>query len=158
MRNYLRILLFGFAVHFIAGVILIAFNVSNQYKEQRDFVILADKVGDPTLLTIFRVDPNGQNLRGPGSCLVDGNKLYTPWNVSVFTEAKIGDVLRRFHYTDYYEIFGKVIFQNCYEAFLPVKAVSLYPDMNYWPFRKNDLSQNDPDHDNIFKLTQSQRQ
>jgi len=40
---------------------------------------------------------------------------------------------------------------------MPVKIVSLYPDMNYWPFKKGSLNENDPDYKNIEKLTKYQR-
>ncbi len=141
----------------VLGLMFFVINISHLgFEKEKDFVILADKVGNPTLMTTFRVDPNGRD-KDPNYCSVGGDKLYTPWNVSIFTEAKVGDVLKRYHYTNFYRILGKTILQDCYETFLPVKIVSLYPDMNYWPFRKDDLVKNDPDYDRISKLTKSQR-
>ncbi len=141
----------------VAGLLFFAINISHQFKEEQDFVILADKVGNPTLMTTFRVDPAGHENKDSNHCSVGGDKLYTPWNVSVFTAASVGDVLRRYHHTDFYRIFGKTILQDCYDAFLPVKIVSLFPDMNYWPFKKDSLTKNDPDYDRIFQLSKSQQ-
>lgn len=139
------------------GLIFFAINKSHRFEEEKDFVILADKVGDPVIMTTFRVEPSGHE-KNPNYCSVGGDKLYTPWNVSVFTEAKAGDVLRRYHYTSSYQILGKTVLRDCYEMFMPIKIVSLYPDMNYWPFREDDLAKNDPDYEKISKLTESQRQ
>ena len=141
----------------VVGLMFFAIHKSNHFEEERGFVILADKVGHPAIMTIFRVDPNERRKKDPNYCSVGGDKLYTPWNVSVFTEAKVGDVLRRYRHTYSYRILGKTILQDCYEGFIPVKTVFLYPDMNYWPFRKDDLAKNDPDYDRISKLTRSQR-
>ena len=107
-------------------------------------------------MTIFRVDPNGRENKDSNRCATEGNKFYTPWNISVFTAANIGDVLRRYHYTKSYQIFGKTILQDCYDTFLPVKIVSLYPDMNYWPFRKGDLNKNNPDYSRVLQLSPHQ--
>ncbi len=156
----MRFIRFGLvcaAIVVVAGLMFFAINKSYQFKEERDFVILADKIGNPTVMTTFRVDPNGRENKDSNYCHVGGDKLYTHWNVSVFTAAGVGDVLRRYHYTDSYRIFGKTILQDCYEIFMPVKLVFLYPDMNYWPFRKDDLNKNDPDYDRISKLTKSQQ-
>lgn len=155
----MRPTLFRFTYVFcLVGFLFFVIHKSYHFEEERDFVILADKVGHPAIMTIFRVDPNERSKKDPNYCSVGGDKLYTPWNVSVFTEAKIGDVLRRYHHTYSYRILGKIILQDCYEGFIPVKTVSLYPDMNYWPFRKDDLGKNDPDYGRISELTRSQRQ
>ncbi len=142
----------------VSGLMFFTISKSYHFQEDKDFVILADKVGNPAIMTTFRVGPNGHGSKDPNYCSVGGDKLYTPWNTSVFTEAKAGDVLRRYHYTTSYQVLGKTILQDCFEMFMPVKIVSLYPDMNYWPFRKDDLDKNDPDYDRISKLTKSQRQ
>lgn len=155
----MRSFLFKFACLCVAfELIFFAINKSHRFEEEKDFVILADKVGDPVVMTTFRVNPNGHENRNQNYCFVGGDKLYTPWNVSVFTEARAGDVLRRYHHTSSYQILGKTVLRNCYEIFMPIKKVSLYPDMNYWPFRKDDLDKNDPDYSKISKLTESQRQ
>ena len=142
----------------VLGLMFFAIHKSYHFEEEKDFVIRADKVGHPAIETIFRVDPNEYRKKDPNYCSVGGDKLYTPWNISVFTEAQTGEVLRRYHYTHSYRIFGKTILQDCYEMFMPVKTVFLYPDMSYWPFRKDDLGKNDPDYERISELTRSQRQ
>ena len=136
----------------VVGFIFFTLDKSYRFETESDLVILADKVGDPVVMTTFRVDPDQYEKEDPNYCSVGGNKLYTPWNVSVFTAASEGDVLRRHHYTSYYRTFGQVILQDCYEMFAPVKLVSLYPDMTMWPFRKGDLTKNDPDYVRISKL------
>jgi len=141
----------------IFGLMFFAIHKSYHLEKESDFVILADKVGDPTKMTIFRVAPSERDNEDPSDCSVGGDKLYTPWNVSIFTAANKGDVLKRYHHTFFYQIFGKTLLRDCYDVFMPVTHVSLYPDMNYWPFREGDLAQNDPDYDLISKLTKSQR-
>jgi len=76
------------------------FGVQDKFQNETAFVILTDKVGDPVITTIFRVDPNGPAQKDPNYCHVD--ELYTPWNVSVFTAAQADDVLKRYHWTHRY--------------------------------------------------------
>ncbi|MDP3697688.1 MAG: hypothetical protein Q8R55_06810 [Candidatus Taylorbacteria bacterium] len=153
----MRLFLVTFFAFIFVGLTLFGMEKLYHLQSEVDFVILTDKVGDPALMTIFRVAPDKNKEKDPNYCSVGGDKLYTPWNVSVFTSSKAGDVLKRYHYTDHYRIFGKTFLKDCYDRFMPVKTVSLYPDMNYWPFRKDDLKPGDPDYDHIVKLTKSQR-
>ena len=128
----------GFLTTMFFGI-LIGTEKLHYFQSKTDFVILTDKVGDPALMTIFRVDPDRPKEKDPNYCSVGG------------------DVLRRYHYTDSYRIFGKTFWQDCFEMYMPVKLVSLYPDMNYWPFRKDDLKPGDPNYYQIMELTKSQR-
>lgn len=124
----------------VLGLIVFAINRSYHLEEESDFVILVDKVGDPVIMTVFRMDPAKYDKENedPNYCDVGGDELYSSWNVSVFTAANEGDVLRRHHYTYYYQIFGRAFLVDCYERFMPVKVVSLYPDRTQWPFRESD--------------------
>ena len=137
--------------------ILFGIEKLHRFQTETDFVILVDKVGHPAFMTTFRVNPNRPENKNPDYCSVGGDTLYTPHNVSVFTAAQVGDVLKRYHYTNSYRIFSKTFWQDCFEMYMPVKLVSIYPDMGHWPFRKDDLRKGDPDYDRIMRLTQSQR-
>lgn len=148
---------------FLAGILASAFlyvvifaGLRSDFQTKTGFVILYNKVGHPVVATMFRVEPE-ESKKDKNYCHVYSDKLYSHYNVSVFTAAQEGDVLRRYHYTNSYKIFKKTIWQDCYEVYMPIILVALYPDMNYWPFREGDLKPGDPDYERIAKLTKSQR-
>lgn len=139
-------------------LILVAFVLVEEFHHfegTTDFVILSDKVGNPAVMVTFRIDPEVNDAKNPSRCVVGGDKLYISHNVSIFTESKIGSVLRRYHYGDYYQIFGKTILKSCNDLFMPVKFVASYPDMLKWPFRYDDIRMGDPDYDHIMRLRYS---
>src|SRR3989344_2211372 len=126
------------------------FGIQYKFQNETAFVILIDKVGNPTTMTTFRTDPNALALKDPNYCQVD--EIYTPWNISVFSAAQKGDVLRRYHSTSHYQIFDKTIWQKCEDRYMPIRLVALYPDMNYWPFKKGSIDENDPNYKDIERL------
>ena len=135
-------------------IIFVGVEELHHFEGKTDFIILAGKIGDPAIMVTFRVDPD-INKEDPNHCIVGGDKLYTNHNVSIFTEAKVGSVLKRYHYEDYYQIFRKTVLKNCNELFMPVKFIPSYPDMQKWPFRYNDVKMGDPDYDRIMRLRYS---
>ena len=164
MINLVFRVLMGYKRRFLPNILtsilmclFIFTGLRNSYKTETGFVILADKVGDPVVSTVFRVEPKGLGQKDSKYCQVGSDNIYTHHNISIFTAAQVGDVLRRYQYTDSYLIFGKTVWQSCRDVYMPVKLVSLYPDLNYWPFIEGDIKKGDPDYDRIFKLTQPQR-
>ena len=150
-KSFVRLLVV-FALFF--GLVWIIEKFS-YFQNETGFVILADKVGHPTRMTIFRVQPTNQSQSSQSSCQVGGDKLYTPHNISIFTAAEIGDVLRYYRHVYSLKILNKVIWQSCEEMYMPLKIVTSYPDMGYWPFRKGDLGEHDPDYERIARLIKS---
>ena len=131
---------------------IVIFGLRNNFRTESDFVILTYKEGHPAVFTMFRVEP--EKAQQKDSCWADP---YTPHNESIFTAATEGDVLKKYRYLDSYSLFGKVFWQDCYEAYMPIRLVSLYPDMNYWPFREGDIKPGDPDYKRISALTEVNR-
>ena len=129
------------------------FGLRGNSKTEEEFVILSHKDGHPVVLVMFRIESN--KLHQKVNCQAE---LYTSHNKSIFTAAKESDVLKKYFYTGSYSIFGKIFWQDCQEVYVPVRSVSLYPDMNYWPFREGDIQPGDPDYKKIFELTKTQRE
>ena len=119
---------------FVIGI-LVGLETRYRSEEEEDFVVLADKVGSPPVMVIFRENPDGRTTREPGWCYGSDN-FENKWDMSVFEAAKKGDVLLRQHHTNYFYLFGRKIFRQHEDWFLPQDSAPPWkPEIkDYWPF------------------------
>lgn len=103
-----------------------------------DHVFLADKVGDPPMSVTFQVE-SGDGVKRP-FCIDEWSGGYhqweRPWNTAVINAAKLGDLIRVYHYTESYCLFGRTLWQFHQDTYYPQDfslGRQLYPEPK-WPF------------------------